>query len=114
MSVAFSVAGGFDASHATNGHWKLHSTTDFYGPLMALNRWQCVEVDVDINASTMQLYVTDATNPDRGAPPIITGTVPATSSPGPFYLGVYAIPSTATADIWFDDVALANRHVGCE
>ena len=57
---------------------------------------------------------TDATTPDRGAPPIVTGTVPATSTPGPFYLGIYAIPAGAAADIWFDDVALAGQHVGCE
>jgi hypothetical protein len=111
---AFSIAGGFDASHVENGHWKLHSTSDFYGPPMVLNQWQCVEVDVDLAASTMQLYVTDATNPDRAAPPIVSGTVPATSTPGPFYLGIYAIPPGATADLWFDDVVVASQHIGCE
>jgi hypothetical protein len=113
-TLAFSVGGGFDATHAQNGHWKLRSSSDFYGPLIVLNQWQCVEVDVDLAASTMQLYVTNATNPDRGAPPIVTGTVPATSTPGPLYLGIYAIPSGATADVWFDDVVVSSQHVGCE
>jgi hypothetical protein len=113
-TVAFSVAGGLDASHVENGHWKLHSTTDFYGPLMVVNQWQCVEVDVNLATSTMYLYVTDAANPDRSAPPIVSGTLPATSTPGSFYLGIYTIPTSATADIWFDDVVVTNQHVGCE
>jgi hypothetical protein len=105
-SVAFSVGGG--------ANWKLHSTADFAGPAIVLNQWQCVEVDVDLTQSTMQLYVTDATNPDRAAPPVASGSVAVTSTPGPFYLGVYAIPSGASTDVWFDDVVVAGQHVGCE
>jgi hypothetical protein len=62
----------------------------------------------------MQLYVTNATTPNRGAPPIVTGTLAATSTPGPFYLGIYTIPTTATADVWFDDVVVSNQRIGCE
>jgi hypothetical protein len=113
-SVAFSVAGGFDSTHVENGHWKLHSTADFYGPLITLGAWQCVELDVDLATFTMQLFVTDAVNPDRGAGPIVAGSVPTTVTPGPFHLGVYSIPTTATADVWFDDVAVAKQHIGCE
>jgi hypothetical protein len=113
-TVAFSVAGGFDVTLTSNNHWKLHSTTDFFGPAIALNAWQCVELDVDLTQWTMQLYVTDAITPDRGALPVVTGTIATGSAPGPFYLGVYTIPSTGKADIWFDDVAVANQHIGCE
>jgi hypothetical protein len=113
-TTAFSVAAGFDTTLTQQGFWKLHSTSDFFGPQIVLDKWQCVEVDVDLTAGTMQLYVTDATTPNRAAAPVITATLPTTSTPGPFYFGIYTIPSTAKADLWFDDIAIATQHIGCE
>jgi hypothetical protein len=99
-------------SGSTGKSWILTPSPDVAPPI-AVGSWQCVELDLDFATSKLSLYATDGTTPDRGAGPIASGPLSSTGITE-FYLGIYSPPTAGTADLWFDDVAVATQHVGCE
>jgi hypothetical protein len=101
-------------SQTSGTGWQVTTTTLAYsGTTIETGAWQCVELDLDLDAGQFSLYASDATSSDHRPAPIITGSF-YRSTISDFYLGIYSSPTAGSADIWFDDVAVAAGHIGCE
>jgi hypothetical protein len=101
-------------SQTSGTNWLVATTSNYDGGPIRVGAWQCVEFDLDFGSTQFSLYATDAMTPNRTASPIATGSFVSSTGIDNFYLGIYSAPTSGSADIWFDDIAVAAQHIGCE
>jgi hypothetical protein len=98
---------GIDGS----GNWTLTENNRGHNAAAVVpsGRWLCVELEVDLPPTrNLRLFV-------DGAPVIDQAMlVVSATSYDKLAAGVVAVRTSATPELFIDDVAVANQHIGCE